>query len=472
MQYAREAPITTHTSPHHEPAGPRRPSAGRPRARVRREFLRALGGLAIGPVHAAGSVLCRAELRAAVARDLATAATPSEPEPIALPDRPLRLFLSCAEPSGETHAVALVRELMNTATAWGAPAPVLTGLGGERLAAAGVRTVGDPVARAAMGGDALRSVGFYRALLERAVEAMDAERVDACIPVDSPALHVPLAHLAHGSSIPVVHHVTPQYWGWAPWRVAGYRRAVDLALTILPFEPAWFARHGVRSAHVGHPQVDALAGVEAPGWGEDSGRTSLVLLPGSRRGVLERNLPFFLRVLQRVRDTGLDPEVVLPLAKEELAPALAGIDPSARIRVSREPLHAELARARVALSVSGTVLLDLLHHRIPTSVVYPARNGLQRRLQGCILTVPWFASPNLLAGREILPETTHHDGEPANEVAAGLVRWLTDAEAHAAVRRDLDLAAERLGPPGAARRAAAHVLRAAVGVLPEPPRRP
>ena len=65
------------------------------------------------------------------------------------------------------------------------------------------------------------------------------------LPVDSPALHVPMARMAHRMGVPTWHFIAPQFWGWAPWRVGRYRRHVERALTILPFEPHWYARHRV-----------------------------------------------------------------------------------------------------------------------------------------------------------------------------------------------------------------------------------
>src|SRR5438874_10342754 len=98
--------------------------------------------------------------------------------------------------------------------------------------------------------------------------------------------------IAQRYGVRTVHFVTPQYWAWAPWRVHAYARTVDRALSILPFEPAWFARRGVGVAHVGHPLLDeiersrSMVTAGPPGSGDES--RELVLLPGSRAGVIER----------------------------------------------------------------------------------------------------------------------------------------------------------------------------------------
>jgi len=131
------------------------------------------------------------------------------------------------------------------------------------------------------------------------------------------------------------------------------------------------------------------------------------------------------------------------------------------VRVAFGDLHQELGRARVALSVSGTVLLDLLHQRLPCAVIYRTESRLLACLGQGILSVPWFSSVNLLAGREALPEHSFRGRGPLAEVTNYLTECLSDEERRAEVVAGLQAAATRLGPAGAARRAAGHILQQA-----------
>ena len=406
--------------------------------------------------------------RAELLGELAAAPAPAEPPATRAPARALRIFVSCAETSGETHAVGLVRRLRARLEECGAPAPELVGVGGERLRDAGVATLADPVSRASMGLDgALGNLPFYLDLLTRAAGALREPRADVCVAVDSPALHVPLGRLARSYDVPFVHFVTPQYWGWAPWRTAGYRSAVDRALTILPFEPGWFGRRHVPSVHVGHPLLDLLADV--PSGRADEASPTLAVLAGSRRGVLDRNLPWMLGVVARVRRRHPELRIVLPHDDASLEGALrehvraAGAESWARVEIG--DLHGSLRGARAAFSVSGTILLDLLHHRLPTVVVYRLKNSVGTWAYRRLLTAPWFASINLLAGREVVPEFCFHGEGPGAEVSDALARCYNDPAWRRRCQAGLDLAARRLGPPGACDRAAAQVL----ACIPPPP---
>ncbi|MFN0009711.1 MAG: lipid-A-disaccharide synthase [Planctomycetota bacterium] len=437
-------------------------AAPSPRSLVRREVWRALGAGALLPARAFGYLAARRRNRAEISGLLGSpAALAPEPAIPSLPKRPLRIFVSCAETSGETHAVSLVVALRAAIERRGGPPPEVSGLGGVRLEALGVRQVGRPVERAAMGfRGPFDNLSYYADLLRRCAEHMAETRPDVCVPVDSPALHVPLARIARAHGIPVAHFVTPQYWGWAPWRAAGYRACVDRALSILPFEPAWFERRGIAVAHVGHPLLDALASVPTSRPREDA--RHLMLLPGSRLGVIEQNLPWMLAAAARLRMSEPEARAVIVHERRELAePIEAAIDRAGAggwARVETGDLHGTLASARCALSVSGTVLLDLLHHRIPAVVLYRLSNSRTEWASRRFLTVPWFSSVNLLVGREVYPEFAFHGDGPVEAIDAALRRAWGDAAWRAECVSQLDRASALLGPPGACDRAALQVL--------------
>jgi lipid-A-disaccharide synthase len=446
-------------------AGARR--AVSPRAAVGLELARALGGLVLLPARAFDFAMCSDALREELADELHRP-VPPEPAPAhsAPPERRLRLFVSCAEASGEAHALSLVAALRERLAALGAPEPELTGLGGRRLRAAGVRLAGEPVERAAMGFEGmLASLPYYLGLLEAAARVLRDERPDACALVDSPALHVPLGRIARRYGVPVVHHVAPQLWGWAPWRVAGYRGAVDRALTILPFERAWLERRGVRAHHVGHPLLDQLPAAPPPR--ADEASRTLVLLPGSRAAIIDRNLPWMLSAAARLRLEVPEIEVEVahtdPAQRARLAGHLARAGAEGWARLALGDLHGTLERARAALSVSGTVLIDLLHQRLPAVVVYRLASRAEAFFARRLLLAPFFASPNLLAAREVYPEFCFAGEGPMEAVCAALRRCYNDPAWRRSCRQGLDLAARRLGPAGASDRAAANVLAAALG---------
>lgn len=428
-----------------------------PGASVRRELARAVLGACLLPWHVTDYLLRREAIERGVQTDLRGFAPAVEaPELPAAPPRPLRIFLSCAEASGEIHACSVVRAIRALAASAGWPEPELRAFGGAGLEAEQVATIGNPVERATMGfSSAFAGLPYYTGLVESAAKLFSEWKPDLFLPIDSPALHVPLAHVAQRYNIPVLHFVTPQYWGWAPWRVAGYAQAVDCALTILPWEPAWFERHGVHAAHVGHPLLDALTDVAVTRPSADS--RDLVILPGSRGSVIDRNLPWMLAATAQAELPEGARVVILQEGREHeerVRAHIAASDVAADVRFG--DLHTALAEARAALTSSGTILIDLLHHRLPAVVIY--RVERVTRLMRPLLSLPHFSSVNLLAGREVLPEFGFHGEGPLEEVGRVLGQCYNDDAWREHCIAGLDQAAARLGPPGAALRAARHAL--------------
>ena len=430
-----------------------------PAAVVRRELLRAVTGVVAAPFHVLGFVVSRSRLRRELAADLSRPASISSPPPFQSTGRQPRIFLSCAEPSGELHAVNFLQEL-RTLT----PGAAVAGLGSSRLATERMTILEDPVQRATMGFRGVASaLPYYVALLELCAEHFRTETPDVAVLIDSPALHVPLGRIARQYGVPVLHFVTPQHWAWAPWRARSYARAVTRALTILPFEPAWFERRGVPVAHVGHPLLDELARVPATR-GADSSAT-IAVLPGSRASVIDLNLPWMLSVLAALRQQvpALDVSILQAgdrhRARIDAHVAEAGA--GSWTRVETGDLHGSLSRARTAFSVSGTVLLDVLHHRLPTVCIYRVGTWRGVFMYRHALLTPWFASVNLLAGREVAPEFCFQGRGPFDAVVEALQRIHVDPNARREAIKGLELAAERLGPPGACHRAALHALELA-----------
>ena len=446
------------------------PRTGRrlsPRWAVRKELVRAAWGLLRGLGALPGFWIEGQGIRQQVREDvLGTPATPENRPNSAPPiERPLTLFLASAEPSGEIHACSLARALQEELRVLGAPQPRLFGFGGPALTAAGVTVLGDPGARATMdAGEAARGIGFYSNLLECLAECCDEKTLDAFVAVDSPALHVPMASLARERGVPTIHFVAPQYWAWAPWRVTRYKRVFDLALTILPFEPRWYRRHEVNYVHVGHPILDTFKNLQevAP----EESRRALALLPGSRAGEIEDNLPWMLARIRECMPKLESREVLIcqssPRHRKRIEAILAREGVQASLAVA--DLHSCLDQARTAFAVSGTVLMEVMRHGIPTVVIYRVDRGWKRYLSW-LLTSPWFGKPNLVAAGEVYPEFAFKgEGDP-QAVVEQLISLDRDPERRRAVSWGIKRAFSRLGGPGATGRAARAILHQ---IAPEP----
>lgn len=372
-----------------------------------------------------------------------------------MPGTPRTIFLSVGDVSAEGHAVRLLEE----ANARRANLRWL-GFGGERLRAAGCDVRVDLVGLGLIGfSSVIRAVPRLFGAVRRLHRILRDEKPVLVVLLDYPGLHFLLARMARRRGVPVLYYIAPQVWAWAPWRVRRMRRDLARVLCILPFEAPWFERHGVPATHVGHPLADALAQVP---------RTSsfdpdlVVLLPGSRRKEIRANLPSQVRVFEKLRTRRPNLRAVVAHTRADLAPFLRELA-GPGVEISAGDFHGPLSRARLVLAKSGTGILEVAHHGSPLVVLYRVRWPLAS-LARLFLCTPWFASINLIANREVVPEFCFDRDDAEAAIATRAEALLRDGPERDAVRRGLEEVRRAFDAPGTAARAAAAVL----GTLPGP----
>jgi len=381
----------------------------------------------------------------------------------------IRLMIVAGEPSGDAHAAALVRALRDLASDdqfdfFGATGPAMR--------AAGVETIVRSDNLAIMGivevARALpKFLSAFRDLKRAAVKNQPA----AVVLVDWPEFNLRLAKTLHQRGLNVIYYISPQLWAWRSSRVRNIRRDVDLLLTILPFEPGWYAERGVKHVEfVGHP----LAGEVSARYGReefcslhnlDHTRPIVSLLPGGRHKELQRILPPMLDGAVVVSQRRPDVQFVLVVAPsrspEEAKEILAAHRKSAalmqRIRITHRETREALAASDAAAVASGTATLEAALLGTPLVIVYK-ESAINWHTLGRLIIAEHYGLVNLVAEKRIVTELMQNDlnGE---RLAAELIALL-DKERNATLRAQLQDVVTRLGDQGASGRAAERVLAA------------
>ena len=370
----------------------------------------------------------------------------------------MRVMISCGEPSGDLYAGALAREMLAID-----PSALITGFGSDRLRAAGATLIEDfkglsvtgllEVARLLP-----RTYATYRRLLAHAA----AERPDVFVAIDFPDFNFRLAAAIRKLGVPVVYYISPQLWAWRRGRMKTMRRIADRVLVIFPFEAPIYEAAGVAVQWVGHPMLDVTCDIRPrgdylQGLGLDPDRPVVALLPGSRRNELRQILPDLAGAALAIRQRLPAAQFVVaraPHLGDELFTPLAALSVDGRpsTRVVERQADDVLAAADLALVASGTVTVQAALHECPMVVVYRLAT-LTYTLGKPFVHVDTYAMANLVAGRRVVPELIQ-DAFTPEAVATEALRVLTDPAHAARVRADLRVVRERLGPPGASRRAA------------------
>jgi len=315
------------------------------------------------------------------------------------------VFISAAEPSADLHGSNLIRAVADRC-----PNARFVGVAGPRMRAAGCERIFDMTRHSAMLLGAVRSAGRAAQMLLTCAAYLRRFRFDAAVLIDSPTLHLPLARRAHAAGVPVLYYIAPQMWAWGAYRIHRLRNDVERLAVILPFEESYFRERGVEATFVGHPLADAWAtrSINRPAVEviRAQGQPVVALLPGSRRHVVQEVLHGQLAVADRIKAVLPQASFGVSVANPQVAPIISAMIGGHRTAVRAfSGGHAELLEAAdLVLVASGTSTLEVAFHQRPMIVMYNAsRIGYQ-------LFARWFirarhlALPNILAGREIVPE--------------------------------------------------------------------
>jgi lipid-A-disaccharide synthase len=372
-----------------------------------------------------------------------------------------RLLLSCGEASGDLYAGALTRELRALD-----PSLTIAGLGGPQFEAAGGRLIDDYRDIAVTGlTEAIAKVPRSFAALRRLVGAARAERPDALIVIDSPDFNFRLAPQIKKLGVPIIYYISPQIWAWRPGRLRTIRAFADRMLVIFPFEEAIYRDGGVPVEFVGHPLVDLSAPSETrerflAKQGLSPSAPTIAMLPGSRPNEVSRILPDLVASAARIREHVRDAQFVVARAPDLPDRLFGPVDSMVAMVpmiVVEGDTNTVLASADVALTASGTATVQTALHDVPMVIVYRV-SPMTYRLGKRLVTVTTVGMVNLIAGEMIVPELIQ-DAFTPEAVAREAVSMLTDRARAARIREGLARVRERLGGPGASRRAAEAILK-------------
>ena len=374
-------------------------------------------------------------------------------------------MISCGEASGDLYAGALAAELRARV-----PSVEITGLGGQRLQAAGATLIGDFNGLTVTGlSEAVRVLPRSYFMYRRLIAAARARRPDVFVAIDFPDFNFHLMAALKRLGVPIVYYVSPQLWAWRRGRMTTMKRFVDEVLVIFPFEAPLYERAGVPVRFVGHPLVDLALAVQSRAallreHGLATDAPTVALLPGSRPNEVSQIAPRIAAALPHIRArvpgvqflVACAPNLPLESFASLTASATGGDRSPALISGRTDDV---VAASDVVVTASGTATVQAALHERPMVVVYRL-SPLTYRLGRRFVHVDTYAMANLVAGRRIVPELIQADFTP-QRVADETVALLTDPERHARIREALHIVRERLGEPGASRRAAEAIVERA-----------
>ncbi len=364
---------------------------------------------------------------------------------------------------GEASGDSLARGLIEAVRA-ACPDAEFVGITGPQLEAAGCESWGDYRQLAVMGIiEVVRHIPSLRRLMNNLQQRLLDAPPDLLVGVDAPDFNLRLEAFARRHGIPTVHYVCPSVWAWREGRVKTIRRSCDRVLCLLPFEAEFLRRHEIDGVFVGHPLADEIGdGIDQASCrrelGIDAGEW-IALLPGSRAGEVAALGDAFLETLRLVRAERPGVRALVAAANAELAAEMAerttraGLEAVVEVRTGQT--RTILGAADAVLLSSGTATLETMLMRRPMVVAYRI-NALTAWIVRRLVRIDYAALPNLLAGRQLVPEFLQEDMVP-ERMAAALLAQLDDQAGTEQLLAEFTVLAEQLRQ-GASARAAAAVL--------------
>jgi len=370
----------------------------------------------------------------------------------------MKLAIVAGEASGDLHASEVVRELKHLD-----PTLQTFGIGGDLLAREGMRILHHAREMGIVGlFNVVRHLGMFRRILNELTETIAREKPDAVMLVDYPDFNLRLAKRCKAMGLRVIYYISPQVWAWRRGRVKQIARVVDRMLVIFPFEEDFYRQHNVPVTYVGHPLIDEMFAVgrsplaAAKTSANGQRRTAIALLPGSRRHEVRALLPPMLDALSILKSEREVDAFIIQAPTISSAELLAVMQEAhGFIRIVPHDRGEALAGADIALSSSGTATLECAIVGVPVIVMYRLSSPTHWLAQR-LVKLSHFSLVNIVAGKNVVPELLQE--EVNGERIASEVRKLLDLSERTRVCGELAAVTEKLGQPGASRRAAEAIM--------------
>ena len=355
-------------------------------------------------------------------------------------NRKLKIGIVVGEVSGDTLGAKLIRRFREQ----GIDAE-FEGIGGPQMIAEGFKSYYPMDILSVMGiVEVLKDIKKLFAVRDGLVETWTNNPVDIFVGIDAPDFNLRLSKTIKQKNLPIktVQYVSPSVWAWRQGRVHGIKASIDLVLCLFPFEKAFYQKFQVNSAFVGHPLASQLP-LENPinyakqALGLDLTQKHIALLPGSRRGEIERLAPLVLDAAQLLYKKYPNYVFLIPAIndarKQQIDEILKQYPEQLRSQIKLlENTGTESKIGRMVMDASdivalasGTATLEaMLLHR--PMVTFYKLNWLTYHVVKFMIKIPYYSLPNIVAGKKVIQELIQNDATP--EKLADEIEKLMDIE--------------------------------------------
>jgi lipid-A-disaccharide synthase len=342
----------------------------------------------------------------------------------------MRIGIVAGEASGDLLGSELIIALKHYY-----PDAEFIGVAGSKMLNAGAKTLFEL--------DKLSVMGFSEVLV-RLKELITLRRMvkdfflqqppDVYIGIDSPDFNLPIETALKKAGIKTVHCNSPTIWAWRKKRMIKIKHAVDLMLTLFPFEAKYYEEQHVPVKYIGHPLADVIPletnTLLAKKQLQLPHKNIIALLPGSRRGEIKHNGPVLLKAAKLYMNHHPGSVFISPMINRarclQFEQQWKSYCPELPLRLYDGKSHEVMAAADIIVLTSGTATLEAMLFKKPMVVIYRA-SWFSAWMAKQLVKIKYFSLPNILANAALVPEFFQDQATPEN-IFTALINYEQDSE--------------------------------------------
>lgn len=325
-----------------------------------------------------------------------------------------KFFIIAGEASGDLLGSKLIKELKSQLSAKN-EAVEFIGVGGSLMQQQGLKTI--------FAMEELSVMGFLEVLphlpklinrINQTAKEIELQKPDYVITIDSPDFNFRVIKKLKNYSGKKIHLIAPSVWAYRESRAEKISKLYDLLLAVLPFEPPYFERYGLKTVFIGHPIME-----NAPDLTQKNKITAefrlkyniakddilLCLTPGSRNGEVKKIFPEFIGAVNLLKEKTTNVKVVIPVADKtkNLVQEMAKKLQVEYFLIEKEEKSSAFFACDFALAKSGTNTLELALYSLPMIIAYKV-NFVTHFLLKRMIKIKFANLLNLILNKEIIPE--------------------------------------------------------------------
>ncbi len=333
------------------------------------------------------------------------------------------LMVSMGDLSADKHTSKLVSQLK-------AMQPDLSvwGLGSTKMREAGAEILYDCQEFSTIGlAEAIRLLPVLVKIRQILLMEIEKRQPKAILLVDYSGFNLVLARTirARYKDLPIYYFISPQVWASRPWRVNTIAKTITKMLVIFPFEENLYAQKNIPVSFVGHPLTKNLPDRStlldrqrfANKYNLDSNKTIISIFPGSRKTEIKNLLPVTLTAAKKLNKERPEIRFAISQTTKELGKVIEQtinndplINKIVRL-IQPEDTYSLMSICDFAWAKSGTTTLELTLFAKPMLIFYRA-DWLTYLIFLIVKRTQRAGWPNLLAGKELVPELMQLDCTP------------------------------------------------------------